>query len=147
MDNGNTTDIINPIPAALQNILLQLNVIASIEKGQKLNIGNMSIIDANSWIGSLMRSISGEGRKHLLSYLNTLILLAIQSIQDYHKTEFKSLIVNTLAKAKKGIMNLAVTYQSDHNATSGLNILIENINIQLSKHDKIKHGELFHDST
>lgn len=133
------SDVINPIPTPLNSILLQLGVIASIERGQKMNMSNMTFTDASSWWGSLFRSLSGEGRKHTLSHLNLIIQQSFSAIQEYHNTEFLPIIVNALARAKIGISNLAATYQKCPSTASALNLIIQNIDLQLGKHaDKLE---------
>jgi hypothetical protein len=133
-------NVTNSIPATLNDLLVKLNILSMIERGKKINMGTMTFIDSSSWWGSFTRGLAGEGRKSLMVHLNQIIQQAITAISEYQATEFCKLIVNALAKAKIGIINLATTYQSDPNIVAQINVCVDNINLQLKKNQALLDG-------
>lgn len=111
-----------------------------IERGHKINMGTMTFVESTSWLGSLQRSLNGEGRKGLMIHLNQIIQQAITAINEYQNTEFCKIIVNSLAHAKIGIQNLITTYQNDPSIVAQLEICIENIDLQLEKNRSLLEG-------
>lgn len=134
---------INSIPVTLNDLLVKLKILSMLERGKKINIGTMSFVDANSWIGSFTRSITGESRKGLMIHLNQIIQEAINAIEEYSNTEFCKIIVNHLAQAKVGIQNLITTYQSDPYIIAQIYVCITNIDLQLEKNRKLLEGHNF----
>jgi hypothetical protein len=126
-----------PIPLPLSELLTKLNVLALIEKEYKLNVNSMSFVKSMSWYGSFTRYFGGESRRNLMSMLNLVLQQTIQAIQDYQGTEFCKLVVNHLASAREGIVNLKGTYSDDPHTISQLEILLENIDIQLDRNKKL----------
>lgn len=133
----------NSIPVTLNDLLVKLKILSMLERGKKINIGTMSFVDANSWIGSFTRSITGESRKGLMIHLNQIIQEAINAIEEYSNTEFCKIIVNHLAQAKVGIQNLITTYQSDPYVIAQIYVCITNIDLQLEKNRKLLEGHNF----
>lgn len=133
----NTT---NSIPSTLNDLLVKLNVLSRIERGNKINMGTLSFTDSNSWWGSIQRSLNGEGRKSLMVHLNQIIQSAICAIAEYQKTEFCRIIVNCLAEAKIGIQNLIITYQSDPYIVAQIHVCLSNIDLQLEKNRHLLGG-------
>ena len=136
----NVTNLTNSIPATLNDLLVKLKILSMIERGHKINMGSMTFVDANSWLGSLQRSLSGEGRKGLMIHLNQIIQQAITAINEYQNTEFCKIVVNSLAGAKIGIQNLITTYQNDPSIVAQIEICIANINLQLDKNRPLLEG-------
>src|SRR5207253_11380651 len=97
------------------------------------NVGNMTFVDCTSWIGTIQRSLTGEGRKNLMAHLDQIIKDAITAIEDYKDTEFRRLIVNYLSRAKMGIANLIPSYMDDPNIIAQINVHMANIDLQLEK--------------
>lgn len=133
-------NVTNSIPSTLNDLLVKLQILSMISRGKKINMGVMSFTDANSWIGSLHRSLSGEGRKGLMIHLSQIVHQTIEAIYEYRDTEFCKLIVNHLAEAKIGIQNLITTYQADPNIVAQIKICIENIDLQLTKNQHLLEG-------
>lgn len=121
----------SPIPSTLKVLLQSMIFISKIEVGNKINFKSMSLSSDDSWIDSLWRYWSGEGREEMIKKIDGLIDSVIVSIEQYSESEFCSLIVNHLADCLKGIENLKETYKEDHNITSSLDVTIQNIKIQL----------------
>ena len=130
-----------PIPTGLRELFTKLTLISMVETHQKINLTSMSFVSTLSWYGSFSRYYNGESRKSLLDMLNLTISETIQTINDYSKTEFCTLIVTHLAIAKRGIENLKTTYKDDPNIISQLEIILENICIQLDKNSHLVQGD------
>ena len=137
---NNTNSATNSIPATLNDLLVKLKILSMIERGKKINMGNMSFTDSNSWVGALTRSLSGEGRKGLMLHLNQIVQQAIGAINEYQTTEFCVLIVNHLSQAKIGIQNLTTTYQSDPSIVAQIEVCLSNIDLQLDKNRSLLEG-------
>ena len=135
-----STHVTNSIPATLNDLLVKLKILSMVERGKKINTGNMTFTDANSWIGSFTRSLSGEGHKGLLIYLNQLIQQSINAINEYQDTEFCKLIVNQLAQAKIGILSFATTYQRYPDVVAQIEVCVSNIDLQLEKNRHLLDG-------
>jgi len=132
--------VTNSIPPPLNDILVKLTILSKIERGKKINMGSMSFVDSASWSGSVARSLSGEGRKGLIVHLNQIVQQAIDSIVEYHKTEFCPLIVNQLSQARVGINNLMITYQDDPQTVAQIEVILKNIDLQLKKNQSLLEG-------
>jgi len=132
--------VTNSIPLTLNDLLVKLKILSMIERGNKINMGNMSFVQSSSWTGAWYRSISGEGRKSLMVHLNQIIQQAINAISEYKNTEFCGLIVNHLAQSKIGIQNLSTTYKDDPSIVSQIEIYISNIDLQLEKNRPLLDG-------
>ena len=135
-----SVNVTNSIPATLNDLLVKLKILSMVERGKKINMGTMTFIDASSWLGSISRSMSGEGRKGLMAHLSQIVQQAINAINEYQSTEFCGLIVNHLAEAKVGIISLKTTYQSDPSIVAQLDVCISNIDLQLNKNRNLLEG-------
>lgn len=122
------------IPTTLNDLLVKLKILSMLEVNKKINMNSLTFVDASSWIGTIQRSMSGEGRKNLMIHINQIIGQAISAIYEYYDTEFCRLIVNHLAAARIGIQTLITTYMSDPGIIAQVTVCIENINLQLEKH-------------
>lgn len=134
------SNVTNSIPATLNDLLVKLKILSKLERGSKINMGTMSFVDANSLYGAVSRSLSGEGRKGLIIYLNNIVQQAINAINEYHDTEFCRLVVNHLAEAKIGIQTLVTTYQADPQIVAQIEICVANIDLQLHKNRLLLEG-------
>lgn len=135
-----SANVINSIPATLNDLLVKLKILSMIERGKKINMGTMTFVEATSWWGSFSRGLSGEGRKGLMVHLNQIVSQSITAINEYQNTEFCKLVVNSLAEAKIGIQNLMTTYQNDPSIVAQIKVCIENIDIQLEKNRDLLNG-------
>lgn len=136
----NTQLVTNSIPATLNDLLVKLKILSMIERGSKINMGTMTFVDANSWVGSFQCSLNGEGRKGLMVHLNQIVSQAITAISEYRDTEFCKLVVNHLSQAKIGIINLSTTYQCDPSIIAQINVCVANIDLQLDKNRSLLEG-------
>lgn len=132
--------VTNSIPVTLNDLLVKLKILAMLESGKKINMGNMSFTEADSWIGALYRGLHGEGRKGLIVHLNQIVDHAITAIEEYQKTEFCGLIVNHLARARVGILNLSTTYVKYPKTVAQIRTCLDNIDLQLKKNKHLLEG-------
>lgn len=129
------------IPTPLRPLLEQLELLSMVETGYKINWGDRTFVDSTSWIGAYKRSTTGEGRKNLVIQINSIIDQTIDAIREYKDTEFFTLIINGLARAKNGLLNLATTYQYRPDTVAQLHVSLANIQLQLDKHKHLISGQ------
>lgn len=132
--------VTNSIPITLNDLLVKLKILSMIESGKKINMGNMTFIDASSWLGAIQRGLKGEGKKSMIMHINQIIDQAITAIKEYQYTEFCSIIVNHLAQARVGIQNLTTTYATHPKTVAQITICLENIDLQLRKNNNLLDG-------
>lgn len=138
--------VTNSIPTTLSDLLVKLKILSMTESGKKINMGNMTFtdsfswLDVSTWFGALNRGLNGEGKKGLMIHLNRIIEQTIAAINEYQYTEFCAIIVNHLAQARIGIQNLTNTYAAYPKTVAKLLVLIENIDLQLKKNQKLLDG-------
>lgn len=130
------------IPPPLRPLLEQLELLSMVETGYKINWGDRTFVDSTSWLGAYKRSTTGEGRKNLVIQINSIIDQTIDAIKEYKDTEFFILIINGLARAKTGLLNLATTYQHRPDTVAQLHVSLANIQLQLDKYKHIIAGRL-----
>lgn len=123
----------NSIPHPLRDLLSKLAYFAMIERGQKPCMNDMTFVDCGSWYGAYKRTMTGEGRKNMLIQINGIIDQAISAIEEYRGTEFFSLLINGLSRAKTGISNLTSTYSNRPDTVAQIQICLANIDLQLNK--------------
>lgn len=122
------------IPVPLNDLLVKLKVFSMVEPGKKINMNTMTFVDSASWIGSITRNITGEGRRDLMVHLHQLIQQTIGAIETYKDSEFYPLLIETITQARVGIGNLITTYQSYPSIVAQIEICISNLDIQLDKY-------------
>lgn len=137
-----SSHVTNSIPVPLNDLLVKLKILAMIESGKKINMGNMSFTNADSWIGAFYRGLHGEGRKGLIVHLNQIVGHAITAIDEYKATEFCGLIVNHLARARIGILNLSSTYTKYPKTVAQIGTCLDNIDLQLMKNRQLLEGHV-----
>lgn len=125
------------IPAPITELITNLSVIGMIDKEQKLNVNTMSFSPSSTWGQSFYRRWYRESRQGLIEFLKHTLAETILAIQDYSNTEFCKIIVNHLSLSRPGIVNLSITYADDPNILSQLKVILESIDIQLTKNKKL----------
>lgn len=78
-----------------------MDLLSRLEPNQKICLKDQSIVDANSWTGSLYRYWYEENRDDLLKELRALVS---------HLSRYSE---ETVSQAIQGLNNLLITYQSD----------------------------------
>lgn len=121
------------IPTPLRDILRRLEYFAMIEEGSKPCVNSMTFVNQASWLGALTRSINHENAHHTLMSINETVEETIKAINEYGSTEFISLIISALNRARSGIAKLSGTYEGRHDILASLNVTLSNIDIQLEK--------------
>lgn len=123
----------SPMPVSLKDLLSKLEFLSMVDKFKKVNMHNMSFVDASSWIGSVQRTLTGENKKNLILFLNQIIDQALEAINEYRDTEYVAIILRHLEKSKTGIANLICTYQEFPSTISQLRVCLANMQMQLDK--------------
>lgn len=126
------------IPREIHDILVKLNFLSMIERGVKINTSTkLGFVNSDSWMGAFMRAINHENRRVTINFLENVIDTSITSIKNYANTEFLKVIIEYLYKARAGIVNLSATYQGDPEFSSHMKVCLDNIDIQLNKHQHL----------
>lgn len=126
------------IPPHLKELLGKLEFISMCPKNRKICFGDSCFV--SGWKGSIQRAIKGEGRKSMVTALNSIVDEAINALTSYSGTEYVSLIVNALARSKTGLTNLMETYAFRADTVSSLRIVLLNIELTLDKYKHLIHG-------
>jgi hypothetical protein len=139
----------------LQNILINLNILSKIKPYDKIYINkdNLITIETNTILQGLVRFIYNNGREKNINNLNTFYsdlfnliddilnshYLHIANIIDIENDEFIRIYTNLtkinfyLKASLSGLNNLRKTYSNDIVSDSKLEIIINNIDIYLTK--------------
>lgn len=113
-----------------------LNTLSQIEAYDKLAIKNNNgtnilFVDKYSYLSSITRYIYGYSRQNIIDYLKEFLGKFDKYVEMLVKgnlEEYSTRIVPVINKAKLGIENLKVTYNSDSNITAELCL----VNIKLT---------------
>jgi len=109
-----------------------LNSISNIKVGDKFNTYYLTTIDGSTWYSSFYRKMYQESRDHLIIFLKNIVVESRDYIRKYEYNEDISIIVNTLYKARNGMINLLITYKNDKDMILKLEECIDDINFELS---------------
>lgn len=123
------------IPAHLKELLKNLEFLAMIEEGKKACLGDMTFVDADSWLGAWKRSQNSENKKNFISFVDSIIEQTFVAIQDPRNKEFLPNIIRTLARAKVGISKTQITYYDHPSFVSAIRVTLANIDHQLKKYE------------
>ncbi len=141
--NNKTTDMNND-----DDILSKLKFIGKIQKGEKINIRNISI-QPDGLYTSLIRSfITLDNRKNTLNFIRNTITRSFQLLHLYINsgtTASKNLcsnLISDIQKSKSGINNLKITYSSDVMLCCQLDTIIQEIEAIQSEIEE-KYPEIF----
>lgn len=129
------------IPNELRDILTKLYFISMIERGIKINTNKLGFVNAESWVGSILRALGHENRKTTLNFINSTIDQSINSIRTYKDTDYIDILINSLNSARGGITNLTSTYHDDPEFYSSIRVCLANIDIQLEKYKNLISGD------
>ena len=130
----------NSIPIELRELLVKLNYLSMIPNSSKLNTNTMSFIKSDSVMGSLIRSYYHEDRNVSLEFVKQTISQTIKLINDYGKSDFLKIIINSLNTAKVGIIELLTTYRDDPKMIANIQVCLDEIDIQLTKYKYLIKG-------
>lgn len=130
----------NSIPPPLRDLLSKLEFLGMLECGYKPCMNDMTFVSSSSWWGAFKRTMEGENRKSMMLHINNIVDQALEAIREYNGTEFLVLLINTLSRAKMGVVHLLSTYQRHPSVLAQLNVCISNITLQLEKNKKYLMG-------
>lgn len=119
------------IPEKLSDLLVSLKFLSQIHDGQKPCMGDYSLVDAKSWWGSFIRTITGESKERVVKCINDIITETIALMNKHRGTQFYPLIIKSLKDARLGITKLMITYKKYPKIFAQIEVVIENIDLQL----------------
>jgi hypothetical protein len=130
------------------DVISKLKFIGKIQKGEKINIRNISI-QPDGLYTSLIRSfITLDNRKNTLNFIRNTVTRSFQLLHLYINsgtTASKNLCSNLILdiqKSKAGITNLKITYSSDVMLCCQLDTIIQEIEAIQSEIEE-KYPEIF----
>jgi hypothetical protein len=123
------------IPTHLKELLKNLEYLAMIEKGMKPCLSDMSFVDSNSYLGSLVRSRNSESKKQLLTYIDTVTEQTFAAIEDPRNKEYIPMIIHALERAKIGISNTETTYKKYPFFLSTIRVCLAGIDHRLKSYE------------
>jgi len=118
-------------------LLAKLRYLGMIKVGQKpcVHNGQMKFVDSATWTGTIYRTVTGDNRETTLIYIGEIIDETMVSIKQYKSDmDYLPIIIQGLAHAKEGIINLAQTYKSDPAVSARLDVRVMDIDIQLRRY-------------
>ena len=128
------------IPMSLRELLAKLHFLSQINRGNKANLSDMSIIDANSWFGSFLRSWKGESRKTTLNAIEKIIAETIDALRLYKNDEYYPLLLKRLSQSRAGIEKMQDTYNEDLHTLSRIRVILDEIDHHLQKCTELSTG-------
>jgi len=126
--------------------LSRLKFLGYIQKGNKVDIKNMSLQE-DGWTTRLYRTIIYPDNRHqTLKFIKEIIVKSFEilnfNIINPDSNFSCSFIIQDLIKAQDGIINLKDTYDTDYKFTCDIIVLLQGISSELSKL-QTKYPELF----
>lgn len=119
------------MPMSLRELLAKLHFLAQINRGNKANLSDMSVSEASSWYGALLRSWKGESRKTTLNAVEKIIAETIDALRLYKNDEYYCLITKRLLQARTGIEKMQETYNEDLHTLSRIRVILDEIDHHL----------------
>lgn len=118
------------IPRAVSDILIDLDVIAGIPSGCKLNVKTGTYVSATSWIGAGYRSWKGEECNGTIDYINDRISESILIAKKH--PQWKMVICQKVGLLSDALINLKHTYSLDPRKTKKVS-RFDLISLRISK--------------
>ena len=128
------------LPPDCKELLTNLYIVSCLQKGDKLNTGDMSLCLSGSWVGSIYRMIYGEDRNTTLRCINDLVKETLQLVKRYEDSPFLKNIINSLSEARMGINSLIGTYRDDIELVGRLKVILTDVDLQLEKYRHLLNG-------
>lgn len=123
---------ISRIPTSVQLVLTKLKFLKGLKRNCKLNISTLTYSE-NTYYESIKRLFTGESRKLTISFVENLIIQAIDILEVYGASEFAYTILLHLDEACIGLEILRENYANDAEISSRLETTIENVKFQVEK--------------
>jgi len=113
----------------LDDIFINLNLIAKIEQGDKLYIQDKYVNIDTSYIQSIMRWYWGVDRKITINFIKLVINKAFEFCDELVKSDTKMLfrLTNDLRNSISGLTKLKNTYATDKLVQAEIDVVIEDI--------------------
>ena len=122
------------LPVHLKVLLKNLKFISMIEKGKKPCLSDLSFVDSSSWFGAWKRNRNSEDKKHLKTFIDSVVEQSFKAIEDSRNKEYAQMIIKALDEARNGIINTQVTYKDFPDFITDVGVIIDSINHQLNKY-------------
>ncbi len=111
--------------------MVKLEFLSQVTEGCKINTKNMSLAPS-SWISSIKRTIAREDRNLTVHYINEVIRETAQIIERYSQNrDYVLIILDAFTRAKAGIENLVITYQTSPDIIANIRVMLAGIDLQL----------------
>lgn len=118
----------------------KLKFISKLQSGQKIFVKDKSLyLRDDSYITSLSRYLSGEGREKSFKFINDTIqdslaiLNSYSNSRDMHDIDICTNMIIDLINISHGLENLKKTYKSDHAYVSKLETLMQNLQVEIKR--------------
>ena len=131
-----------------QEILTKLKFLARVDRGEKINIKDMSLQN-ESWFTSISRTFwSVDNRNNTMNFIQntitsafnlTLLLLKSDTVGD---RQICKTIIEDIIQSKKGIQTLKTTYADDTYFCCGIDTYLQMIDAHIAEM-KNKHADIF----
>src|ERR1700722_12616461 len=93
----------------LKKIICDLEVLSKLSPGLTLSTSTMTIINHETWSGSLWRTYARENRKDTISFIKSIFTEAISILELNYSQE----LADAVKTALKGFSSLKETYKGD----------------------------------
>lgn len=132
---------------SLERMISILKFIAKIREGERINVKTMTISQSDIPSRVYRTFISRETRSETLDFIKNAINKAIDMVYYYLTLEDKNegnfhhdvakIIIENLINAKKGMLNLTVTYQDDRKFVTDIESIVETMEIKIQGKNKL----------
>jgi len=132
------------VPAVMRSLLNDANLVASIQKGEKVSPTARQARGANTYVGEWMlwlsRRWNREDAPKSVTWVSETIDKLIAEIHDPSNRKFKAELIGILRNARDGVEHLKATYDSENNrdASARLETSLMFIRQQLDPYEKRK---------
>lgn len=118
---------------SLDDVFINLNLIAKIEQGDKLYIQDKYVNIDTSYIQSIMRWYWGVDRKSTIGFIKLVINRAFEFCNELIGSETKMLhrLTNDLKNSISGLTKLKQTYAVDKLVQAEIDVIIEDIRTKI----------------
>lgn len=124
------------LPRNLRELLERMEYLALISSNEKPNINSLTFVAADSWMGSMQRLLHGESREHTTQVIEGFMRDAFQALEDYRESDYLGQLVNSIRRARDGIIKLIDTYHDSPGIVAKLKVIVIDTNHQLMRAEK-----------
>ncbi len=116
---------------SLDDIFINLNLIAKIEVGDKLYINDKYINIDMSYAKSVLRWFYGIDRKITIGFVRMIINKSFEFCEQLTDTKLKFRLNNDLKNSINGLVKLKQTYLADKLVQAEIDVIIEDIRLKI----------------